>query len=131
MDDILCIHHNADSALQCLHVSFLLKQGCGDPDMNLGAKLTIPVWIMEFDQPRSILIPHTAEVLPQVEGAELAEGQWVEGVGWFGSIPTVVELKHCSGVSSTFVVKQNLQYIPMQILHAILPTYYPRRPAGH
>ena len=39
VDDILCIHHNADSMLQWLLKSFLLKPGFGKPDMYLGAKL--------------------------------------------------------------------------------------------
>ena len=39
VDDILCIHHNADSMLEGLHKSFLLQLGFGKPDMYLGAKL--------------------------------------------------------------------------------------------
>ena len=39
VDDILCIHHNANSMLEWLHKSFLLKPGFGNPDMYLGAKL--------------------------------------------------------------------------------------------
>ena len=39
MDDILCIHHNADAVLQWLHKSFPLKPGIGNPDMYLGTNL--------------------------------------------------------------------------------------------
>ena len=39
LDDILCIHHNADAVLQLLHKSFTLKLGFGNPDMYLGIKL--------------------------------------------------------------------------------------------
>ena len=39
MLDILCIHHNADSVLMWLHISFPLKLGFGEPEMYLGAKL--------------------------------------------------------------------------------------------
>ena len=39
MDDILCIHHDADAMLEQLHKSFPLKLGFGNPDMYLGAKL--------------------------------------------------------------------------------------------
>ena len=39
VDDILCIHHHADSMLDQLHKSFLLKPGVGNPDMYLSAKL--------------------------------------------------------------------------------------------
>ena len=33
VDDILCIHHNADSISECLHRSFPFKQGFGNSDM--------------------------------------------------------------------------------------------------
>ena len=39
MDDILCIHHNADALLQQLHKFFPLMLDFGNPDMYLGAKL--------------------------------------------------------------------------------------------
>ena len=39
IDDILCIHYNADVMLEWLHKSFQLKPGVGKPDMYLGAKL--------------------------------------------------------------------------------------------
>ena len=35
---------------------------------------------------------HTAEVLRQVEGADLRQGAWVGGDAWFGSVATVLEL---------------------------------------
>ena len=39
VNDILCIHHNADTVLQQLHQSFSLKPGFGNPDMCLVVKL--------------------------------------------------------------------------------------------
>ena len=39
VDDILCIHHNADYMLEQFHKSFPLKSGFGNQDMYLGAKL--------------------------------------------------------------------------------------------
>ena len=39
VDDISCIHHNADSILEWLHKSFMLKLGFDDHDMYLGTKL--------------------------------------------------------------------------------------------
>ena len=39
VDDILCIHHNADAMLECFPMSFPLVLGFGNPDMYLGAKL--------------------------------------------------------------------------------------------
>ena len=32
VNDILCIHHNADALLQQLHMPLLLKPGFGNPD---------------------------------------------------------------------------------------------------
>ena len=51
VDDILCIHHNADSMLEWLCKSFPLKLGFGNPDMDLGAnlhktRLHNGVWVM-------------------------------------------------------------------------------------
>ena len=39
VDDILCVHHNADAMLEWLHKSFQLKLEFGKPDMYLGAML--------------------------------------------------------------------------------------------
>ena len=39
LDDILCIHHNADTMLEWLHKSFPLKSGYGKPNMYLGDNL--------------------------------------------------------------------------------------------
>ena len=39
VDDILCIHLNADAMLEWLHKSFPFKQGFGKKYMYLGAKL--------------------------------------------------------------------------------------------
>ena len=38
VDDILCIHHNAESVWERLHKSFSLKPEFGKPDLYLGAK---------------------------------------------------------------------------------------------
>ena len=55
LDDILCIHHNADFVLEQLHKFFPLKSGYGEPDMYLGAKLhkntlhnRVWAWTMSF-----------------------------------------------------------------------------------
>ena len=67
----------------------------------------------------------------QCEGAKLCDGGWVEGDAWFGSIPAVVELKNKMNIFLTFIVKQNIQYFPIQVLHKVLMACYPRYPAGH
>jgi len=74
---------------------------------------------------------HTAEVLRQVEGAGLPVGGWVGGDAWFGSVMTSVEVKKRLGVHSTFIVKNNKNYFPMEILHSILKARHGSHPAGH
>ena len=39
IDDILCIHHNADAVPEWLRKSFPIKPGFGNPNMYLDAKL--------------------------------------------------------------------------------------------
>jgi hypothetical protein len=48
---------------------------------------------------------HSAEVLRQVEGAEVVPGGWVGGDAWFGSVMTCVEVKKQFNAYSTFIVK--------------------------
>ena len=74
---------------------------------------------------------HTAEVLRQVEGAQLVNGGWVGGDSWFGSVATAVELQRIKGVHSTWIVKQNNQFYPMRAMHALLKARYKDHPAGH
>lgn len=74
---------------------------------------------------------HTAEVLRQAEGANVLRGGWVGGDAWFGSIESCIELKKRLGLYSTFIIKQNVQYFPMKILHAVLVARHGSRPAGH
>ncbi|KAL7549478.1 hypothetical protein ACHAWF_012745 [Thalassiosira exigua] len=74
---------------------------------------------------------HVAEVLRQAEESGIEAGGWVGGDAWFGSINSCVELYKRLGVFSTFIVKQNLNYFPMQVLHAVLRARYPRQTAGH
>ncbi|KAL7554128.1 hypothetical protein ACHAWF_017536 [Thalassiosira exigua] len=74
---------------------------------------------------------HTAEVLRQAENSKVEKGGWVGGDAWFGSVGSCVELKKVLGIHSTFIVKQNVNYFPMKVLHAVLVARYPQRPAGH
>ncbi|KAL7525905.1 hypothetical protein ACHAXR_002386, partial [Thalassiosira sp. AJA248-18] len=77
------------------------------------------------------ILQHVAECLRQCEGAGLEEGGWVGGDAWFGSINSSVELKKRLGVNSTFIIKHQQQYFPMEVLHEILLARYPKRPVGH
>jgi hypothetical protein len=74
---------------------------------------------------------HTAEVLRQVEGAEVEIGGWVGGDAWFGSVMTCVEVMKHFAVHSTFIVKNNQFLFPMAALHAVLKARHGDRPAGH
>jgi len=63
---------------------------------------------------------HVAETLRQCESANLADGGWIGGDAWFGSIPCVVELKQKLNIYSTFIIKQNVQYCPMQVIQRVM-----------
>jgi hypothetical protein len=77
------------------------------------------------------LCHHTAEVLRQAEGAKFIKGSWFGGDAWFGSMESCFELKKRLGLYSTFIIKQNVQYFPMKVLHAILVVRHSLQPAGH
>ena len=63
---------------------------------------------------------HVAETLRQCESANLADGGWIGGDAWFGSIPCVVELKQKLNIYSTFIIKQNVQYCPLQVIQRVM-----------
>ncbi len=72
-----------------------------------------------------------AETLRQCESANLVDGGWVGGDAWFGSIPCVVELKQKLNIYSTFIIKQNVQYFPLQVIQRVMRTRNRQgRPAG-
>ena len=82
--------------------------------------------------PRGELIQkHVAEVLRQAEGANVKRGGWIGGDAWFGSVNAAVELKCRLGINSTFIVKQNRNYCPIEVIRSVLLSRYPTRPAGH
>jgi hypothetical protein len=70
---------------------------------------------------------HAAEVLRQVEGAKVPAVSWVGGDSWFDSVLSAVEVYLHFGVHSTWVIKQNYEYFPMEVLKA----RYGKKPAGH
>jgi hypothetical protein len=73
---------------------------------------------------------HTAEVLHQVEGANVASGGWVGGDAWFGSVMTTVEVNTRLNVESNCIIKSNHSFYPMEALHVILKGRFFRRPLG-
>jgi hypothetical protein len=78
-----------------------------------------------------VITAHTAEVLRQVDGAQVPEGGWVGGDAWFGSMMSVVETYKRKKVHSTFIIKNNQAFFPMRPLHAVLTARFGSRPAGH
>lgn len=96
-------------------------------------------WLKKYlDPPTKSHLPrgedvsyHTAEVLRQAEDSNLIEGGWVGGDAYFGSIESCVELKRRLGAYSTFIIKQNVNYYPMKVLHAIMAAQCGSRPAGN
>jgi hypothetical protein len=73
---------------------------------------------------REPIMAHVAETLRQCESESIVEGGWVGGNAWFGLIPCVVELKNKTNVYSTFIIKQNLQYCPVQVIQRIMKARY-------
>jgi hypothetical protein len=69
---------------------------------------------------REPIMAHVAETLHQCESGNVVEGGWVGGDAWFGLIPCVVELKKKMNVYSTFIIKQSLQYCPVQVIQRIM-----------
>ena len=69
---------------------------------------------------KSDMLAPTAEVLRQTAGAGIERGGWAGGDAWFGSVQAVVELKKRLDVFSTFVVKNNKQFYPMEALHVVM-----------
>jgi hypothetical protein len=74
---------------------------------------------------------HTAEVLRQVEGAYVVDGRWVGGDTWFSSVLTAVEVKVRLNVDSTWIIKGNHAFYPMEALHAILKGRFETKIAGN
>ncbi|CAB9499209.1 unknown protein [Seminavis robusta] len=82
--------------------------------------------------PGSPVMPgHAAEVLRQVRDAKVERGGWCGGDAWFGSVATCVELKKRLGVHSTFIMKNNKHFFPIEALMAVLTARHGDRPAGH
>ncbi len=79
----------------------------------------------------SCITAHAAEVLRQVEGAQLPPGGWAGGDSWFGSVLSAVEVMTRFKVHSTWVIKQNSDFFPMAAIHSVLTARCGDKPAGH
>jgi hypothetical protein len=73
---------------------------------------------------------HCAETLRQSEGVNVVEGGWVGGDAWFGSVMTAVELKKRLNLNSTFIIKNNITFLPTKALHGILRSRFGDKAAG-
>jgi hypothetical protein len=102
--------------------------------LRVGSKATIfnsTTYLLAFKMSSSNA-GSTTKVLQQVDGAEIQEGGWVGGDAWFGSMMSVIETYKRKKVHSTFIIKNNQTFFPMQPLHAVLKArYYGNHPAGH
>ena len=116
------------NALECITGIFVNHDIVESPQGQWTKEFTSPPTQSHLPKGEDISY-HTAEVLRQAKNVE--KGGWVGGDAWFGSMETCVELKRRLGLYSTFIVKQNLNYFPMPVLHAVLRARYPQRTAGH
>jgi hypothetical protein len=99
-----------------------------NPELQSGKDFHAEKWSLPGNPP---INAHTAEVLQQVDGAEIQEGGWVGGDAWIGSMMSVIETYKRKKVHSTFIIKNNQTFFPMQPLHAVLKAMYGNHPAGH
>ena len=116
------------NGVECISGALMFQDVVQNPEMQAIKKFQ--------DEPSSLpgnkpITAHTAEVLRQVEGAGIPTGGWVGGDSWFGSVASAVEVYKRFGVHSTFIIKTNVQFYPMQVLCAILRARHGDRPAGH
>jgi hypothetical protein len=77
------------------------------------------------------ILAHTAELLRQVEGANVVSGGWFGGDAWFGSFMTAVEVKKRMEVESSWIIKGNHSFYPMAGLNAVLKGGFGNKCAGH
>ena len=107
------------NAVECVTGIFVYHDIVDSSNMQWRKKYTNPPVQSHLPQGEEVSY-HAAEVLRQAEGSKLERGGWLGGDAWFGSIESCVELKRRLGIYSTFIVKSNLKYFPMKILHAVL-----------
>ena len=98
-----------------------------------GQDSVMPVSVKNKGAKKKTIVPHVAECLRQCEECGLHEQEdgWVAGDAWFGSVMCSVELKHNLNVDSTFIIKQQTDFYPKQVLLSILRARYPTKAAGH
>ena len=66
-----------------------------------------------------------------MNNSNVVKGILVGGDAWFESIESCVKLKRVHGLNLTFIIKQNLNYFPIKLIHAILSSRFGTHPAGH
>jgi hypothetical protein len=99
------------NGVECIYGILVFQDVVQNPELQSqkdfhGEKLSLP------GQPP--ITAHTAEVLRQVDGADIPEGGWVGGDAWFGSMMSVIETYKRKKVHSTFIIKNNQTFFPMQ-----------------
>jgi hypothetical protein len=116
------------NGVECISGILVFQDVVQNPELQSrkdfhGQKLSLPGQLP--------ITAHTAEVLRQVDGADIPEGVWVGGDAWFGSMMAAVETYKRKKVHLTFIIKNNQTFFPMQPLHAVLKARYGNHPAGH
>jgi hypothetical protein len=74
---------------------------------------------------------HKAEVLRQINGANVVEGGWVGVNARFGSMVAGLEAKKRLNVNSTWIIKGNHAFYPFAALHAVIKARFGTKIAGH
>jgi hypothetical protein len=118
------------NAVECLTGIFVYQEIVDSSTKQWEKKYLTPLTPSHLPRGENISY-HTAEVLRQAENSNVIEGGWVGGDAFFGSVESCVELKRVLGLYSTFIVKQNVNYFPMKVLHAVLVARHGSRPAGN
>lgn len=73
----------------------------------------------------------TAETLLQIKGSRVVKDGVARGDGWFGSVQVVVEAKKLFNVDGQYIVKENSNMFPKEVLCAVMANRYPTHSEGH
>ena len=106
------------NAVECTTGIFVHHDLVDSSNEQWKKKYSLPLEISHLPKKEEISY-HCAKVLRQREESKLIEGGWVGGDAWIGSVDSCLELKKRFNVYSTFIIKQNVNYFPMQVLHKV------------
>jgi hypothetical protein len=118
------------NAVECTSSIFVHHDLVDSPNEQWRKKDSLPP--VKSQHPREEEIRcYCTEVLHQCEESNVVDGGWVGGDAWFGLVKSCIELKkHCK-VYSNFIIKQNVNYFPMQVIHKVLLASHESKPVSH